>query len=584
MNKHLLFTMRFLPLLIALLMGFLGKTCLLAQNTNPEGTIQGLFSVSDNNYVCFSQGNLQYQASTNTWRFAQNQWQYIGNGNASISETYSGWIDLFGWGTSGYNHGATCFQPWSTSESNGSYYAYGNDTCNLYDQTGQADWGYNAISNGGNQENIGWRTLTDEEWKYVFNTRSTRSGIRYAKAQVGYSNGVILLPDDWNCDYYALGNTNNGNAYYSSNVITSEQWATLEQHGAVFLPAAGSRWKTSVSNVGSEGNYWSASHSTGSNVNPGIMWFNKENLNSSRKSRYYGLSVRLVCSAQIYSFAINATPSPAEGGTMSGTGAYLGGTECTLTATPAADYDFLCWVEEGCVVSTNQVYTFNVLHDTELVANFFAPAGNIVFADDNVKALCVTHWDNNADGELSYAEASLVTNLGEVFKNNTTIQSFNELSYFVNLASIGDQAFYGCAALTQITIPENVTSIGDQAFWNCPALQTVTFNARNCTSMQTNYNDQNYSVFSNNTSGGAPSLTRVVIGPEVTRIPDYAFKGAVSVYQRLVISASVTEIGQYAFYGCGLVQMLIQGNSLQNIGPYAFYGCSTLRSDLDLYI
>ena len=124
----------------------------------PEGITQGLFSVSENLRVHFSQGNLQYQASTRTWRFAESQLDYIGEGNANIGETYDGWIDLFGWGASGYNHGANAYQPWSTSGLYSDYYAYGNGCNNLFDQTGQADWGYNAISNGGNQTGI-WRTL-----------------------------------------------------------------------------------------------------------------------------------------------------------------------------------------------------------------------------------------------------------------------------------------------------------------------------------------------------------------------------------------------------------------------------------------
>ena len=39
-----------------------------------DGAINSLFSVSDDLQVRFSRGNLQYQASTNTWRFAENQY------------------------------------------------------------------------------------------------------------------------------------------------------------------------------------------------------------------------------------------------------------------------------------------------------------------------------------------------------------------------------------------------------------------------------------------------------------------------------------------------------------------------------
>lgn len=39
----------------------------------PDGVINALFSVSSTQKVYFSKGNLQYQASTKTWRFAENQ-------------------------------------------------------------------------------------------------------------------------------------------------------------------------------------------------------------------------------------------------------------------------------------------------------------------------------------------------------------------------------------------------------------------------------------------------------------------------------------------------------------------------------
>ncbi|MBR7035054.1 MAG: hypothetical protein IKI25_04755, partial [Bacteroidales bacterium] len=75
------------------------------ENSNDNGAIKAAFSVSADKKVYFSQGNLQYQASTGTWRFAEHQYDIIGDGddNANISSTNSGWIDLFGWGTSGYN-------------------------------------------------------------------------------------------------------------------------------------------------------------------------------------------------------------------------------------------------------------------------------------------------------------------------------------------------------------------------------------------------------------------------------------------------------------------------------------------------
>ncbi len=254
----------------------------------PKGAVDGLFSVSPSKRVYFSQGNLQYQASTKTWRFAEHQYDVVGSSHSSISSSYSGWIDLFGWGTSGYDNK----YPYMTSMDN-SDYCYGDN-----DITGtHYDWGvHNAISNGGNKAGL-WRTLTKDEWVYVFNKRSTASGIRYAKACVNNMNGMILLPDDWDSGYYSLNNINKGDASYSSNTIHAFQWATLEQHGAVFLPAAGLRYGTSVLNLGSGGGYWSVSYYDRSRACS--LYFDGSGYRSlGYDSHFEGQSVRLVRSAQ----------------------------------------------------------------------------------------------------------------------------------------------------------------------------------------------------------------------------------------------------------------------------------------------
>lgn len=89
------------------------------------------------------------------------------------------------------------------------------------------------------------------------------------------------------------------------------------------------------------------------------------------------------------------------------------------------------------------------------------------FLDANVKTLCVQNWDTDDDGELSGEEAAAVTDLGMVFRGNTTITSFDELKYFTGLASIGNNAFEGCNALSSITIPNSVSVIGENSFYRC---------------------------------------------------------------------------------------------------------------------
>lgn len=196
----------------------------------PQGAIRGLFSVSSTKKVFFSKGNLQYKASTATWRFAENQYDYVGDGNLNVSATYSGWIDLFGQGTSGYN-GRYPYNTWDDDTE-----SYGNPNGDL-DGTNY-DWGvYNAISNGGNQKGM-WRTMSSAECNYLFQKRANASQL-YSNARIAGTNGMIVLPDNWilpsGCSF------NPGQKNYSSNVYTLEKWAKMEQAGAVFLPAAGGR-------------------------------------------------------------------------------------------------------------------------------------------------------------------------------------------------------------------------------------------------------------------------------------------------------------------------------------------------------
>lgn len=258
-------------------------------NTPPNGIINGKFSVSASQKVYFSKGNLQYQPSTNTWQFANHQYEYIGNDNNNIDQYYNGWIDLFGWGTSGFMH-QTCYQPYSTSQFYNDYQAYGASNSNLYDQTGLADWGVNAISNGGNQTRV-WRTLTKDEWAYLLQNRSTSSGIHYAKAKVKGKNGILLLPDDWN-GATTINNADDENAPY--NEISSTDWSILQSEGAVFLPAAGSRDGTSVSGADASGYYWSSS--CYNEYFASLLSFNNSSLSPYQNDyKYYGQSVRLVC-------------------------------------------------------------------------------------------------------------------------------------------------------------------------------------------------------------------------------------------------------------------------------------------------
>ena len=267
----------------------------------PTGAISGLFTINANgDKVFFSKGNLQFHCKDRIWRFAENQYDRIFENNMWVSEFYNGWIDQFGWGTSGYNHGAISYQPWSVDTQyadRSKYYAYGISNSDLNSGDGTADWGYNRISNGGNAEDQ-WRTLTWGEWNYVLNTRSTSSDIRYVFATVDPGvdikvRGLILLPDDWNTSTYPLENPGD----YTTNIITTSDWPTLESAGAVFLPFGG-YWDPSQGPEsgwynwqGCGGHYWTATAAFK------MMRFRNLEVTTGSQNPIIHLNVRLVWKA-----------------------------------------------------------------------------------------------------------------------------------------------------------------------------------------------------------------------------------------------------------------------------------------------
>lgn len=250
----------------------------------PEEALSGVFTVNNcGRKVYFSQGNLQYRATADgsgadlthdvagggtaqgIWRFATNQYDFVGdNGKGNVyansvkcdnclrTSTYQGWIDLFGWGTSGWDNGnRNAYQPFSLENNNSSYGVEeersGSEA--LIGDYANADWGvYNAISNGGNQPGL-WRTLTRSEWSYIMEYRTGISTIngtanaRYAKAYLfGTTHGLIIFPDNYtHPDGVAqpTGINKQDATSWNANTYNATDWAKMENAGCVFLPITG---------------------------------------------------------------------------------------------------------------------------------------------------------------------------------------------------------------------------------------------------------------------------------------------------------------------------------------------------------
>lgn len=265
------------------------------------------FSISSDKQILFSSGNLQYNAAQGThqctdgttqpgtWRFAEHQYDYVGEDNKNISDTYDGWIDLFGWGTSGWNSGANAYQPWTISTSNSDYLFGNNENNNLTGDFAYADWGqYNTIND---DVSLTWRTLTDEEWHYLFEIRAD-AGSKYGAAKVNGIAGVVVLPDEWTLPsgLFTPGMTSASSAddwsdVASTNIYTAAQWQPMEANGAIFLPCAGSRLNAKVSNPGIYGYYWISTSSDSDKAY--ALRLHSDQLSIIPHNRCGGRSVRL---------------------------------------------------------------------------------------------------------------------------------------------------------------------------------------------------------------------------------------------------------------------------------------------------
>ena len=228
----------------------------------PNNATKGIFSVGYSQQVSFAKGNLQYQASSGMWRFANNQWETMGQGNVNISANYSGWIDLFGWGTGN--------GPLNHSENNNDYSTF-------------CDWGSYGMGDG-------WRTPTLEEWDYLFTGRSDAYN-KYGAAIVNGVAGIVVLPDDW---VMPSGLSFKHSFDYSQNTYDNASWSKMEEAGAVFLPAAGRRTGNGIYNHGNDCDYWSSTPNGSTKAFNVDLTKGKKLIPRDDSPRKHGFAVRLI--------------------------------------------------------------------------------------------------------------------------------------------------------------------------------------------------------------------------------------------------------------------------------------------------
>ena len=177
---------------------------------------------------------------------------------------------------------------------------------------------------------------------------------------------------------------------------------------------------------------------------------------------------------------------------------------------------------------------------------------HIEFADAKVKEICVSKWDTNGDGELSYAEAAAVTdsNFGYSFYYNGDITSFDEFQYFFGLTEIG--GFRGCSNLNSIVLPCTAKIINSSAFEECTSLKTLVI-------------PNSVMYIGQRSFAGCTGLTSIEIPNSVIEL------GRIE-------RDNGTEVGGGTFENCSNLSTVVLSKNLKTLGGDIFKGCTSLSS------
>lgn len=120
---------------------------------------------------------------------------------------------------------------------------------------------------------------------------------------------------------------------------------------------------------------------------------------------------------------------PASGGTVSGGGTFMGGTNVTMTATPNAGRNFLSWTENGIVVSTNASFSFAADGNKTLTANFSGPSTGPYL----INATANPAVYGNAGGGGTYHNAGDIVDLDVTPADGLSFVGWTENGDLVNL-------------------------------------------------------------------------------------------------------------------------------------------------------
>lgn len=252
---------------------------------------------------------------------------------------------------------------------------------------------------------------------YRFNTNGNTVKADYFKTWTVAGSGAVL-GDDWKPEATANDMTRNGNTF---EYVLTKKDVKLEK---------GTTYECKVC----KDHAW------------GTAYPSQNQAFSVSTTGYYDVTFKfnvatetVTVTTTLISCKVTTSANPTEGGSVTATKEYAKGSSVTLTATPAEGYEFVNWTKEGSIVSTSKAYTFTVLEDVSLVANFKIPEPDVVKYQITVSANNPTMGTVTGSGEYEEGTTALLTatpNSGYLFKKWTVggaeVSTANPYTFTVN--------------------------------------------------------------------------------------------------------------------------------------------------------
>ena len=155
------------------------------------------------------------------------------------------------------------------------------------------------------------------------------------------------------------------------------------------------------------------------------------------------------------------------------------------------------------------------------------------------------------------------------------------------MTKIGERAFSGCTALTSISLPEGLTKIEERAFIECYALTSISLPKgltsigvsafESCKALTSISLPEGLTSIEEQTFRNCAALTSISLPEKVTSIKVAAFNNCAALTS-INLPEKLTSIGEGAFNGCTALTSISLPKELTSIEYATFFGCTALKS------